>query len=255
MQVDRLLSLDLEDTDLQYRFQKGDSFVYVTIRPPSLIPQEDRIEGSRILSHLQALPIWKESWHTLEISGSPECPHFERDPREPHRIAPSLLAADVKRYNLGHIQVLDRISNRLFKGHVDGRKVVVKIARFEHELRYLQQEFLAYHFLRACSSIPAFYGYVFEEKEERIIGFVMEELIGRHASPEDLEECLAVIRTLHSIDFCHGDVNRYNLIQTEEGMKIFDLEASCFPAEASLLEAEEIMLEANLTDPSTRGLR
>lgn len=70
---------------------------------------------------------------------------------------------------------------------VDGHLCVVETATFKHELVALEAENKVYHQLVGSELVPRSLGYVFEEDEDRIIGFLMEELSGQHPNIADLE--------------------------------------------------------------------
>ncbi|KIW58793.1 hypothetical protein PV05_03290 [Exophiala xenobiotica] len=96
----------------------------------------------------------------------------------------------------------------------------MKVARFQHELNYLRQELQGYYSLqlKGFTAIPAFYGYVYEENQSRVIGSLMEYLCGHPAGPADWEECRELLQGIHRIGFIHEDINRYNWLKTASGM-------------------------------------
>jgi hypothetical protein len=258
MEAEEVLSLDLEDNDLLYRIRRNDRFVYVSIKTPELIPHSDRSESSRVLKHLRSLPVWQGDWQTLTVTGAQEAPQFAIDSFQPHRVPPSDLIQCEKRYNLKELKLEQRISNRLFKVRLGDQNFVIKIARFKHEIQYLRQELQSYRNLRlrGFTSMPLFYGYVYEEHDDRVIGFAMEYLHGRPAELIDLEDCRQLLKTVHTLGFILGDLNRYNWIKTERGMKVFDFETACAQEESRTSPNEELTaLEEMLRDESGIGHR
>jgi serine/threonine protein kinase len=81
-----------------------------------------------------------------------------------------------------------------------------------------------YHFLasRGSALVPKLLGYACEQ--ERIVGFLSEMVVGRFPSVGDEEACLRALNQLHSEGIVHGDINKYNIIVTVNGLKFIDLE-------------------------------
>lgn len=52
----------------------------------------------------------------------------------------------------------------------------------------------------------------------------IEKIEGRPASFHDLSICETALEKLHELGLVHGDVNRYNVLITEEGVKVLDFE-------------------------------
>jgi len=67
----------------------------------------------------------------------------------------------------------------------------LKIARFEHELEALSTEIRAYSILQVHQSTlaPQFLGYIYEEENNRVLGFLMEVLRGYHPHLRDQQLC------------------------------------------------------------------
>lgn len=131
--------------------------------------------------------------------------------------------------------------------------VIAKIARFEWEIPRIQRETRAYQILHRenAAFAPRFLGQLYEE--DRVIGFMLEKLVGRTASIGDLEGCQAVLRKFHILGLLHGDVNRYNFLITEEEIKLIDFERFSENVSAEAQAEELSSLEAELEDTSGRG--
>ncbi|KAL5349769.1 hypothetical protein ACLOAV_004801 [Pseudogymnoascus australis] len=95
--------------------------------------------------------------------------------------------------------------------------VIAKIARFEWEIPRLEQETRIYRLLASADSelAPRFLGHIREG--ERVIGFVLEKVVGRAAGTEDLAACGEVLGRLHGVGVVHGDVNRFDFLVGEGG--------------------------------------
>ncbi|RMY43739.1 hypothetical protein D0864_15769, partial [Hortaea werneckii] len=168
------------------------------------------------------------------------------------------LVQDRKVYDLATFEDAERISDRVFIGKRNDSTLVVKIARFAHELHYLRPELRAYEAFQAhgFKSMPEIYGYVFEEHPDRVIGFVMEHIEGPHAGPEDLSDCSNVLTVVHQCGYLLGDLNRHNWIRTDAGMKVFDFEAAIPRSESRTSADDELQaLSFHLSDDSGIGRR
>lgn len=137
--------------------------------------------------------------------------------------------------------------------------MIVKIARFEWEIRRIERETRAYQVLgqRGASDVaPRFLGHVHEGG--RVMGLLLEKWDGRSggASIEDLSACEAALARFHGLGLFHGDANRYNFLVGQDGcgeVKLIDFE--CFQEGASeKMRAEEMQsLRDQLQDTSGRG--
>lgn len=255
---EEVISIDLTEDDLLYRIRRDNRVLYVDIGTPGIIPRLDRTESRAILKHLRVLPGWFASWRTFTVTGKIDSPLCQKNTFAPHSLPPEDVVQGKALYNLFDIQLLDRISDRVFEGLEGDRVVVAKIARFEHEVPYLMQELKAYEAFQAqgFKGMPTLYGYVFEEEETRVVGFAMEFLHGSHAILDDLEDCQGLLDTIHHCGYILGDLNRYNWIRTDHGMKVFDFEAVMLQTDTVVSPAEETAaLPGRLVDESGAGWR
>ncbi|KAK0635522.1 hypothetical protein B0T17DRAFT_46826 [Bombardia bombarda] len=129
--------------------------------------------------------------------------------------------------------------------------VIAKIARFEWELPRIEQETRAYHLLEGSGLAPRFLAHLHENG--RIVGFLLEKLEGRPASLQGLSVCETALGKLHQLGLAHGDVNRYNFLVTEEGVKLLDFERLRENASPESMSKELEDLRAELVDESGRG--
>ncbi|PVH98645.1 hypothetical protein DM02DRAFT_40909 [Periconia macrospinosa] len=230
MQVEQVLSLDLESTDYLYRIRRDARIVYVSVQYTTLIPDADRTDSSRILAILRTLPGWQGQWTTLTVTNSKGL-STKYDVFKPHRLAPTSLVPSFPRYNFLDFTVVERISDRVSMVSTDrlrGKNCVRKIARFSHELKAIKKEIEAYHFLHGFPLIPKFMGYVYEETCDRVVGFLIEALEGRHPSAEDYEICQSGMFELHKRGVVHGDLNKYNIFIDGGKAKFVDFEVASF---------------------------
>lgn len=63
---------------------------------------------------------------------------------------------------------------------------------------------------------PKFLGYVYEEVEDRTVGFLMEGIVGRTPGIEDLETCEKTVRLLHGQGIVRGDLIKYNMLGSND---------------------------------------
>lgn len=102
-------------------------------------------------------------------------------------------------------------------------------------------------------------GYVYEETQDRVFGFLFEKISGYCPGIADLGLCQVALRELHGLNIIHGDVNRYNMFVTNEGVRFIDFEDSCIgPIEETnrwnQMKLDEIRsLPEELSDESGRG--
>ena len=126
--------------------------------------------------------------------------------------------------------------------------MIAKIARFEWELPRIEQEPRVYQLLESCGLIPRFLAHVHENG--RIMGFLLEKIEGRSASFQGLSVCETALGKLHELGLVHGDVNRYNFLVTEEGVKLLDFEPLRENASSESMSKELENLGAELVDES-----
>ncbi|OBT82034.1 hypothetical protein VE02_09442 [Pseudogymnoascus sp. 03VT05] len=257
---EEVLSLDLEEDDYLYHIRRGDRIVYVSVLHADIVPPEHRTEGSRILSHLRRHPGWDGKWRTLTArkrDGGVEC---TVNKFEAHKLDSGAVGACAgPAFNLLELERCGRISERMARVVVGGTVCVVKIARFKHELEALEREVRVYDALRdrKFSLCPGFIGYVYEEEKDRAVGFLMEELYGRHPDIRDLGTCEDTVEQLHGVGVVHGDLNKYNIIVSGNVAKLIDFEVSTFLEDGHHEEAKDELrkLADQLLDTSEVGLR
>lgn len=87
----------------------------------------------------------------------------------------------------------------------------------------------------------------------------MEEISGRHPDIRDLDACMETVRQLHTFGIVHEDINKYNILITAHGAKVFDFEFSVYQGEVddagAAAEEELNTLADKLEDESGIGRR
>lgn len=133
-------------------------------------------------------------------------------------------------------------------------KAIAKIARFEWEIPYIEQETRAYQVLhqKDPTIAPRLLGHIREG--DRVIGLLIEKIEGRRrASIGDLHKCEKALERFHNLGLLHGDVNRYNFLVGDDDVKLIDFEGFTEDPteEEKLLEMQS--LPAELVEESGRG--
>jgi len=259
--TDTVLSLDIGLHDCLYRIRRENDgisrVIYVKVADLDIIPEERRTYGPSILGELSTLKGWNGAWDTLTICKNRDEIQCCFDAFRPHSLQEAQTPGDYDRFNVLNIHVLESVKDRVFRVASRSGPCFLKIARFSHELPWLAQEIAVYHILTTTktSLAPKLLGYAFEERGKRVIGFLFEEVTGRVPRVEDLEVCEKGLQQLHDLDIIHGDINKYNMFITDDGVKFIDFEDSHVgPTAEDNLKAEEMRsLKDKLLDDSGKG--
>lgn len=132
--------------------------------------------------------------------------------------------------------------------------VVVKFARFDWEIRYMEGDTAAYRLIEGYDIGPRFLGHLTEDG--RVIGFVMERIANaRHAGPQDLDICQQTLARLHALGIRHGDVNRFNFLIRGGKAILFDFDTARKCDDPKLLAEELRNLQEALESSSDKGDR
>lgn len=91
------------------------------------------------------------------------------------------------------------------------------------------------------------------EEEGRTIGFLLEKVEGRHATPDDLAACRTVVSRLHALGIVHGDLNKHNFLISRSRVVLLDFESARRSEDKDAMEQELRNLERQLLDESGRG--
>ncbi|WEW57690.1 hypothetical protein PRK78_003157 [Emydomyces testavorans] len=262
---DTLLCLDLSFEDCLYRICRDDNgskrVVYVAVMNLEIIPEQSRTYGPDVIRELSKLKEWYDMWDTITVYKDQTGIRTELDAFEPHALSEQQILGNYELFDILELPVVQSLKTRVFRIELKGRRCYLKIARFGFELGWLAQEIQVYHLLYQYSSklSPRILGYAFEQRSHRVIGFVIEEVIGRRPSITDFETCKVALQELHDLDIIHGDINRDNIFITNEGARFIDFEETCIdPAENrgdwDKKKSDEMdSLEEKLLDESGKG--
>ena len=252
-----ILSMEVDDDDAfesEYRLRIGNQVRHLVISPGTF----DRDTLSFPLPSLPRLPC-DEDWTVANIardkaSGDLKTSFLNRSLAgvkcEWHPTGVDCL--ELEKTKQLTAMAFEALSHSNLLNHVPSPGIVIaKIARFEWEIPRIEQETRAYQLLESSGLAPRFLAHVHENG--RIMGFLLEKLEGRPASFQDLDVCETALRKLHELGFVHGDVNRYNFLVTEKGVKLLDFESLGENASPESMRRELESLRAELVDESGRG--
>lgn len=229
-----LLTLDMSNGQCHYRFLRrsstGDTIVYVHVQTPSVPLISLHSHGPDVITELRRLvSIWDQEWTTLTIFLDAEGNvKYTKDEWRPHYLP--ILEREKERVNILDLETIRILSERVFLVLHNGQRRVLKICPFKRLLPLLLQELRAYFVLqkRGCKIIPQVTAFVYERSKKEVIGFLCEEIIGETPTPDDYEMVKQGVEKLHGYGVVHGDLNKYNMMITTEGLRFLDLESTIF---------------------------
>lgn len=130
--------------------------------------------------------------------------------------------------------------------------VVVKFARFDWEIGYMEGETAACRLIEGCDIGPRFLAHLTEDG--RVIGFLMERIANaRHAGPQDLNICQQTLTRLHALGIKHGDINRFNFLIRDSKAILIDFDTARKCDDSKLLAEELHNLKEALESSSGKG--
>ncbi|EPQ57819.1 hypothetical protein GLOTRDRAFT_126310 [Gloeophyllum trabeum ATCC 11539] len=243
-----ILSQEVEPSDQyehEYRIEIGRQVKYITIEPGTY---EQDVLDFPCPHELPKLP--PGDWTCARIF------------RQPGKAQPTIEFSSRKLLGLSAtwhpdcIEILsltlkDRLSFRVRVAQYGSKLAVAKIARFEWELQYVEQETAVYKTIDGLGIAPQFLGHLAEEG--RVMGLLLEKVEGRLAGIEDLDACRSALKRLHALGILHGDTNRHNYIVTDQGVKVIDFENAIVGGSQEQMDEECAQLALQLTETSGRG--
>lgn len=222
----KIISMEVDDEDSyesEYRLQIGTQVKYLVVNPGTY----DRDTLSFPLAELPPLQ-YDADWTVAHISRSPHgalCTSLST--RKLASIKSLWHPTTIDYFDLEKTTQLtaaayEAMPSPALASTLGTSPIIAKIARFEWEIPRLEHETRIYHLLSGSGLTPRFLGHIREG--DRVIGFVLEKVPGRAAGVEDLAACREVLGRLHGRGVVHGDVNRYNFLVGEGGVRIIDFE-------------------------------
>lgn len=247
-----LLQAEVDDQDESYFRLLIDNHVkYLTI-PGNLWSSEDLCFSPSLLSLLPSFP--PGDWNDGLVTKDPETgqAHFVYTRKTAFAGVQNTWHDTFVEYTDLKIGEKLRIGIYEVTGPMFEDIVVAKFARFDWEIRYVENETTAYQWLQGSGIGPRFLGHLVEHG--RVIGFLMERVIGaRFASPEDLEVCQEALSRLHELGVKHGDTNRFNFLVCADEVVLIDYDTAQKCDDAASLQEEFDGLLGSLQDESAKG--
>ncbi|WAO90714.1 Protein kinase domain-containing protein [Fusarium falciforme] len=128
------------------------------------------------------------------------------------------------------------------------RITISQVAIFEWWIPQVEHETTKHQGQDEHRIAPEFLGHLNENG--RVIGFLMEQVVGDYASLDDLPACETTLRRLHTMGLVHGDVKRFNFVvdRSTGQARIIDFEhAEPYDEEKAQLELEQLRAEPSET--------
>ncbi|KAJ5219379.1 uncharacterized protein N7498_001478 [Penicillium cinerascens] len=252
-----ILSMEVDDDDSfesEYRLRIENQVKYLIISPGTF----DRDTLSFPIQSLPNLP-YNEEWTVARISRDESSGNIETSfsnrtlagvKCQWHHTLVNCLELEKTRQLTA--MALEAVSHSLLPiTLLSPATIIAKIARFEWEIPRIEQETRAYQLLEGSGLTPRFLGHIHENG--RIMGLLLEKIEGRPASFQDLSICQAALEKLHGLGLVHGDVNRYNFLVTEGGVKLVDFESLLENASPESMRKELNNVRVELAEESGRG--
>jgi hypothetical protein len=231
--------------DVYYRLRRDfnhiSTVVYVHVQDLDIIPRDRQTYGPDVIKELRkSVEVWNQRWTTLTVfqqCGKIQC---LQDDWKPHFLPPDATSDDIPRLNVLDMKIKRGLKSRVSQVCYASERRILKICPFKFELAYMTRELRTYIMLkqRGCTLVPTICAYVFERSKEQVIGFICEQFEGQFPGPDDYAECKRSLLQLHSYGIVHGDLNKFNMIKTANGVRFFDLEKSILDSDVSLSEDE-----------------
>ncbi|KAJ5124874.1 uncharacterized protein N7515_008699 [Penicillium bovifimosum] len=206
-----LLQAEADENDQSYfRLLINGRIKYITI-DPYLYSVEDMCFGPSLIS-LPPPPLPTGEWNLgLVAKNENGQPHFASATQTAFPSVQNVWHETSVEYT--ELEVGEKLRTGIYeiKCHLFDEPVVIKFARLDWEIQYLENETTAYQWIEGYDIGPRFLGHLTEDG--RVIGFMMERIKdARHAGPQDLEACTEVLSRLHGLGIHHGDTNRFNFL-------------------------------------------
>lgn len=123
-----------------------------------------------------------------------------------------------------------------------GCPIVVKIARFDHEIPDIQLECDVYEKILGKGIGPKFLAYVTEGN--RTIGFVLKKTEGaRRPRPRDFKKCRRVLKKFHELGFLHQDCYHGNVLMSKGRAILVDFKSATVITNDNAVEGKKQDLE------------
>lgn len=230
-------------------------FKYLTI-DPHIYKTNDLCSESILIGKLPPFPVG--DWNYGQISQKSTIPFFPSKPffaetstKTYPSITPLWHPKSFEYLSLDIGETLGKPNVYMATSTEFSKPVIAKFARFPWEIGYYLAESKVYSWIEGKNIGPEFLGYIMEEG--RAIGFLLEQVEGRHAGPSDLPACKAIVGKLHALGIIHSDLNKGNFFIGEKGITLIDFETAKKSEDKEAMEKELMGLEGQLRDVSGEG--
>lgn len=250
-----VLSQLIDDENGSYRLRVERRVHYLTISS-GIFDEDTMCRPYLLIPRLPDLPV--SPWTTMTISRAEDGSLISTISTDP---LPEIKQTwhDV-RIDVLSLERTTRFNSGVHEVQYDGAPAIAKIACFEWDIARIERETWAYSIIARHQNqhhnespiAPHFLGHLTENG--RTIGFLLQKVDGEPANIDDLANCDALLRRLHSLGLIHGDVNRHNFLvdRVSGGIRLVDFE-HVEEFDEGLAKAELDSLPAELTEETGRG--
>jgi len=245
-----------DNTESEYRIQVNNQVKYIVVQPGVYDFDEILSFPPALLENLPPFP--PGNWTSMNVArssnGTATC-----------TVSSKPLEAVARIWHPEMIDVLGLKERGRFGARVrivewEGREVVAKIARFDFEIRLVENETRVYEKLEndkikhpdLAAISPPFLGHLTENG--RVMGMLVEKLEGRRACIDDISACEIIVRRLHTLGIVHGDLNRHNFVVDDQSGVVHLIDFENAKDHSEVKAKEEIdSLKDQLIEDTGRG--
>lgn len=250
----RILNQEIDEDHGVYRVQHGDQVGYLTIAS-NVFDEDTMCRPHLLIPRLPPLPTIP--WTRLSLLQQNGAQEFtvSNDPLPTIETIWHSQKVDVLT-----LKPIEAYRSNVYQVEYNGTAAVVKIAAFDWRMPQMENETKVYERLEDEIRLhpndrriaPRVLAQITENG--RVIGLLLEKLVGRFATLSDLAACESTVTRLHNAGVVHGDLNRYNFIvdDASDEVKLLDFEHA-EPWEETKASQEISTLSAELQEDTGRG--
>jgi hypothetical protein len=213
-----------------YRFSCGGTVFYVEAHWNSILKDNEYGFPPAILRSLSPRPPscnWADikednrcEWRVKMLKGAQQCWH-------------------PKRIDLRELEPIKYFNPNVCQCAYQSQLAVAKIARFEFEIQYIEQESATYRAIDGHNIGPRVLGHLTEN--DRVMGILLEYIPARPGLSSDLKVCLKTLQRLHEFKILLNDTNKFNFLVSIDGQRalVCDFSNSTLDADDERLKCEE----------------
>jgi hypothetical protein len=144
-----------------------------------------------------------------------------------------------KRIDLRELEPIKYFNPNVCQCAYQSQLAVAKIARFEFEIQYIEQESATYRAIDGHNIGPRVLGHLTEN--DRVMGILLEYIPARPGLSSDLKVCLKTLQRLHEFKILLNDTNKFNFLVSIDGQRalVCDFSNSTLDADDERLKCEE----------------